>query len=211
MCRIVLFDLDGTLLDTSRLIMSSLVHAVKASGGDVDALTNFTWGRPLRDVLAELCAGQEQLAFTAYQDFYRRNQRMIGLFPGIEAVLEQLRRSGRRLAVVTNKGTKPARRDLRDHDLEQVFEVMVGREEVQYAKPHPEPVLTALQMLDEPVTAAKEAIMLGDTPWDMMAGRAAGTMTGGVLWGPDPEALRACEAADVLFRHPAELKEWLSQ
>ncbi len=208
MCRIVLFDLDGTLLDTSSLIMSALKHAVVVTGRDEEILTDFTWGRPLRDVLTELCAGQEQLAFTAYQEFYRRNQTKIGLFPDMGALVAELQQAGRRLAIVTNKSSWRAAEDLRDHGLERCFEVLIGREEVQCAKPHPEPVLTALDMLNESHDAAHEAIMLGDTPWDMMAGRAAGTMTGGVLWGPDPQALRSCEEADVLFRQPVHLREW---
>ncbi len=191
--------------------MSSLTHAVEVCGGDPDALSDFTWGRPLRDVLRELCAGNEQLAFTAYQDFYRRNQGMIGLFPGMGRVVEELHKAKYRLAIVTNKSSWRAQKDVRDQGLERYFEVLVGSEEVRYAKPHPEPVFTALDMLNEPETAASEAIMLGDTPWDMMAGQAAGTMTGGVLWGPDPEALRSCKEADVLFKQPSDLRTWLAQ
>lgn len=202
---VVLFDLDGTLLDTSSLIMKSLQHSITSTNSDPGGLEDFIWGRPLRDVLAEICPGRETLAFRAYQEHYRDYRHLVTPFPGIVEALHRLENDDHIMGVVTTKGTLPAREDLDRYQLRGMFRVLVGFDDVSRPKPHPEPVEKALKELG---AGAGDAIMIGDTPGDVGAGQAAGTLTGGVLWGPDTETLLRQSTPDVYFTHPGEIVDW---
>lgn len=198
----ILFDLDGTLLDTSALIEASLRYVLLTQGFDTEEIRHLTWGRPLREVLRELCPGRERAALETYQEFYRQNRHMVEIFPGIRATLDRLARAGYPMAIVTNKSSEPAREDLRSHQLTEFFSAFVGRGEVLHPKPHPEPVLQALEALS---ACPLETLMVGDTRWDMIAGRSAGVRTGAALWGPDPESIHSWGCADYSFHKPAEI------
>src|SRR2546428_10306389 len=98
----------------------------------------------------------------------------------VEAVLA-LRDQGKTLCLVTSKMRSGALRGLRVAGLEDAFPVIVGADEGTHPKPHPEPVLTALERLGAP---AAGAVFVGDSRHDVECGRAAGVKTAAVLWGP---------------------------
>src|SRR5438477_5624816 len=98
----------------------------------------------------------------------------------VEAVLA-LRDRGKTLGLVTSKMRSGALRGLRVAGLEDAFQVIVGADEVTHPKPHPEPVLMALERLGAP---ASGAVFAGDSRHDIECGRAAGVKTAAVLWGP---------------------------
>lgn len=198
----ILFDLDGTLLDTTPLIRASFSHVLQTLNMKPDGLQHIVWGRPLREVLAKMCAGMENEAFQTYQEFYRENRHMVDVFPGILQTLRQLKQTGVVMAVVTNKSSRPAREDLSRHHLEEYFSCFFGREDTIHPKPHPELVLRALSALS---ACPEETVMVGDTAWDMMAGRGAGVKTGAAMWGPDPEGLSAFGPTDYRFCAPQDI------
>src|SRR5207249_5736399 len=119
----------------------------------------------------------------------------------VEAVLA-LRDRGKSLGLVTSKMRSGALRGLRVAGLEDAFRVIVGADEVTHPKPHPEPVLMALERLSAP---AAGAVFVGDSRHDLECGRAAGVKTAAVLWGPFDRAHLADLEPDYWLETPADL------
>ena len=200
-----LFDFDGTLVDSVELILDSYRYATAQVLGETpsdDVLRGYI-GRPLSDVMPLLGGEQaEQLS-----DVYRahnatRHEALLAHYPGISELLAGLVEDGRTIGIVTSK-----RRDAVDLALDLLgittaFDVVVTYEDTDRHKPLPDPVLEALRRLEaEPV----DAIYIGDTAWDMRAGRAAGVLTAAVLWGVAGAEELAAEQPDLTFAAPAEV------
>jgi len=199
----VLFDLDGTLADTVDLILLSYRHTMETHLGEVPPEARFlaTIGTPLPIQLGDFAEDEAQRI--AMLDTYVRFQRsvhdeMVSPFPGARSVLAELRSRGTKLAVVTSKGTRIARRTMDVCGLLGTVDFVVCGDEVERGKPHPEPVLRALAALglsQDPRTA----IFVGDSPHDLRAGRAAGTRTAAVGWGPLERSVLEAETPDFFF------------
>ena len=190
-----LFDLDGTLIDSTELILESFHHTRLHHFGDrlPDAHWVRTFGTPLRDVFGSMARDSEHAArmITTYVDFNMlHHDEKIRPFHGIRPVLEALRSRGSRLAVVTSKIGNHARRGLEVAGLGNLFEFVVGAEDVRCGKPAAEPIRTALTRLNcEP----QDAVMVGDSPHDIEASHASGTTAAAIGWGPFAEpVLRKC-------------------
>jgi phosphoglycolate phosphatase len=200
----VLFDLDGTLLDTLPDIATALNRALIAEGYDALPLETvlegvgrgaavlverMTAGRPVDAATRErILAG----FFTHYESLHHAADAAVQPFPGVRECLDQLRERGYRLAVVTNKRRDLALRSLADGGVLDAFELVVGGDTCRERKPHPEPLLHALQQMGLPVEAA---LMVGDSSNDVDAARAAGipvvVVPYGYNGGEDPRTLPA--------------------
>lgn len=200
--RAVLCDLDGTLVDSRDGILRAFRHALAAEGLPAvpDDVVLATVGAPLPDAFARL-TGRPELT-ERLRAHYRACYEGVcvsgsSLAPGVAETLPRLaERAG--LAVVTTKGRHFPRKILDGHGVAHHFRVWVGADDVKNLKPHPEPVLLACDRLGVP---PREAAMVGDTPYDVLAGRAAGAFTVGVLGGhSDEAALRAAGADAVVAR-----------
>lgn len=187
-----LFDLDGTVLDTIGMIAESLRHALNLhlnDDPDHDTLVQGV-GTPLVqqfvDHATRLNHPITDPLIEAMVDTYREHNLAIHdhrahAFPGADALFTSLRNNGTRLGIVTSKPHDLARRGLRINELEHHFDYVVGSDDVERHKPDPEPVHKALNYFNAP---PNKAIFIGDSPHDMLAGRAAGVSTGAALWGP---------------------------
>lgn len=180
----VLFDLDGTLVDTVGLILSSMHAAFEGHPGRRP--TEAEWiagmGKPLRVQLAEFVA-PEQLEQVV--DRYRTHQqanhdRMTRAFEGAVEVVARLKGRGHAIGIVTSKFAQPAERTLRYVGLDPYVDVVVGADSVPRTKPDPFPVLHALERLGR---TPPRALFVGDSPHDIAAGNAAGIVTAAALWG----------------------------
>jgi pyrophosphatase PpaX len=189
----VLFDLDGTLLDTIGLIKASMRHALRTHLGwepDDAALVRGV-GTPLIEQVrhhGRVAAGRaldEVLVSRIAQTYIDHNlaghDATVAPYPGVADTLARLQARGVRLGIVTSKPNATARRGLRVCGLEGCFDLVVGMDDVARHKPDPEPVRFALDRLGVP---AADALFVGDSPHDMLAGRAAGVHTGAAMWGP---------------------------
>lgn len=197
----VLFDLDGTLADSVRLILDSYHHtlAVHRMAPRSDAFWLAGLGTPLTAQFAEWVDTPEQLEamIATYRNYnLSHHDAQVRPYPGVVEMVTRIRQGGFRTGLVTSKNRSGALRGLRVIGLEGAMEVVVGADDVSHHKPHPEPVHRALEQLG---TTAAGSIFVGDSLHDMYSGRQAGTDTGAVLWGP----------FDRQHLHPSAPDHWL--
>jgi pyrophosphatase PpaX len=209
--RGVLFDLDGTLADTVELILLSYRHTMRAHLGEAppDERWLSTMGTPLRDQLRAFArsASEAEAMLETYTTFQRTvHDQMVKPFPGAREVLKALRSRGCRVGVVTSKREAVAVRTLAVCGLDAAVEALVCAEHVQRGKPDPEAVYLALAALglgDD----ANQVVFVGDSPWDLRAGRAAGTRTAAVCWGACTLETLSLETPDYVLERLDELLE----
>ncbi len=182
----VLFDLDGTLLDSIELIVQAFRHMMIRHHGE--APDEAVWlrgiGTPLVEQIAELADGSAQAGemLRTYRAYCIENHdSTVSSYAGMPDVVRALEGRGMKLGIVTSKRQEGAQRGLLSMGLQDVFPVVLGVDDVKYPKPHPEPVLEALRLLD---ADAETAVFVGDSTHDMECGRSAGVRTAAVLWGP---------------------------
>lgn len=181
---IILFDLDGTLIDSTEAILESFKVAFETHGEAVpeSALIKAEIGHPLDAMFSTL--GVEEERVWDYVDAYKMHYRTIScqktvLLPYAKEAVELASRHAT-LGVVTTKTAKYSIELLEHLGLMHHFKVLVGREDVENPKPHPEPIHKALKAL--PVDA-KKVWMVGDTCMDMLSAKEANVIGVGVTCG----------------------------
>ena len=198
----VLFDLDGTLLDSVELIVESYRHTLAAHGlpprERADVLLGL--GQTLEDQFRRWY-GEDAPIDALVQTYIAHNRDVhddwVKPFDGLGAVVERLHNAGVPLAVVTSKRGAGARRGLAALGLTERFEVVVAGDDVARPKPDPEPVRLALRQLGDPDPA--RVVFVGDATHDVAAGRAAGVVTVAVTWGSGTrDALVAAEPTHLV-------------
>ena len=181
-----LFDLDGTLIDSIELIMSSFRHTMLTHRGAVPPDDDWRagFGRPLRPQLARYARDADEatrMTATYRAHNLEHHDRLVKPYAGIPRVVAELVGRGARLGIVTSKNRTAAGQGLRHCGLDGYFDMLVTSDDVTEHKPHPAPVLAALARLE---AQAAETVFIGDSPHDCEAGRAAGVSTAAALWGP---------------------------
>ena len=198
--RTILFDLDGTLLDSIPLILASFRHTVRAHGagpvGDDRWLESI--GQSLRSQLATIARDDAELEamMATYRDHYvAHHDDHVRAFPGVRDALTRLRARGVKMGIVSGKVRRGIERGLRHTGLAEYFDVLVGADDLAEHKPHPAPLLRAAEAI-----GAVDAVYVGDAPADMEAARRAGMQSVACLWGPFDRAV--LEADRYLTRVP---------
>lgn len=206
----VLFDLDGTLIDSGEIILSSFRHAtqtVLAREIPDEVLAAAVGGS---NIYEQMRAFDEERAEELVRVYREHNEPLhddLVAFEGIERVLDRLRAEGRQLGIVTAKRRKTVDLAFAILPLERYFDSVVTSEQTEHHKPHPEPVLTALDRLG---STPEEAAFVGDSPFDMGAGKAAGVFTVAVSWGKIHSVERLRETgADTVVHSPEQLLDVL--
>ncbi|MGH7702478.1 MAG: HAD family hydrolase [Gemmatimonadales bacterium] len=202
-----LFDLDGTLIDSIRLILDSYHHTLAAHG--LPPRSDEEWlrgvGTPLRVQFSPWGHDPELLeALVATYRAYNldHHDRMVSAYPGVPEALRAIRRLGRNTGLVTSKTREGARRGLRRVGLEDAMDVLVCADDVVNPKPHREPVDRAVASLHaDPETT----VYVGDSVHDLQSGRAAGVRTAAALWGPFSRSELTDSAPDYWLEGPEDL------
>ena len=205
----VLLDLDGTLLASRDGIITCLRAALRELGHEPDASEDLDWviGPPLPDVMARLLGGfgddRIEAAIVAYRGHYESSGMLHSpLFPGVPALMEQLKRSGRRVFLATSKPLHLARRLLELHDLTGYFDGFYGARPDDTGAEKPE--LIAELVAREAVDPA-HAVMVGDRRYDISGAHANGIRAIGALWGYGGREELETAGADALAESPALL------
>jgi pyrophosphatase PpaX len=205
--RVILFDLDGTLIDSGPIILASMQHATRTVLGReiaYEELAATVGGQGLVSQMRELDPDRVDELVQVYKEHNDPLHETLEAFGELLEILPRLRQEGRRLGIVTAKRHRTVQLALdRFPDLAEQFEVVVGYEDTERHKPEPEPVLAALERLEaEP----SEAAYVGDSPFDIQAAKAAGAFAIAVGWGGiHPVERLLAEEPDAFVRSPQEL------
>jgi pyrophosphatase PpaX len=203
----LLFDLDGTLIDSIDLILRSYRHTMMVHRGEEppDDIWMEGLGTPLSVQFRRWTDDESEIR--AMVETYRtynlaHHDELVRAYDGVVEQVLRLDAGGKTLGLVTSKMRGGALKGLRLVGIETAFDVVVGSDEVTHPKPHPEPVLLALERLGR---APADAVFIGDSRHDIECGRAAGVKTAAVLWGPfDRQHLEDLDP-DYWLERPADL------
>lgn len=198
----VLFDLDGTLVDSLPLIRHTYFKVFEEMAipwGNDDVMR---WiGRPLKDI-GEHFAGDEKVEefIERYQHHYHRNHdRFVSLFRGTLEMLKDLKKRKIKTGVVTSKGRPGTIRTVEFTGIGPYLDVIITAHDVEKHKPLPDPVYKALSHIG---IKPDEAVYIGDSHFDLEAGKAAGVRVIGVSWG-------ICSAGELVRYDPEGiLRAW---
>jgi pyrophosphatase PpaX len=202
-----LFDFDGTLVDSERLILASFRHATDTVLGATppDDVLRAGIGLTLEQQAHQLAGDRAQELFDVYVEHNRAfHSQLLLTFDGIPEMIGRLRQRGARLGVVTAKIRPTMELGFEHVPLEREwFEVLIAKEDTRRHKPHPEPLLLALDRIDGD---AGDAIFVGDSPFDIRAAHAAGVTAAAAAWGDifSRDVLMA-EAPEIVFDSPDQV------
>lgn len=178
----ILFDLDGTLIDTNELIIASFTYTVEKYGDrpySREEIIEFI-GPPLVDSLSKVNPDKVDEMIKAYREHnYANHEKYVKAYPDVVETVRSLKDKGLKLAIVTTKIHHTAELGLKIAGMEGIFDVIIGLDDVENAKPHPEPVLSAIDQLK---ANPMSTLMVGDNYHDIEAGQNAGVQTAGVAW-----------------------------
>lgn len=183
---IILFDLDGTLIDSTDAILSTFHHSfdVHETLHPSDEAIKALIGYPLDIMYAKLGISHDKVwdYVATYKERYRKiSTQQTLLLPCAQEAVQKASQIAT-LGIVTTKTGEYSQILMEHFDLMQYFSVLIGREHVQNPKPHPEPIFNALKDMD---THNKEIWMIGDTKLDLIAAKNANINSIGVLSGYD--------------------------
>jgi pyrophosphatase PpaX len=206
---VVLFDLDGTLIDSGPIILASMKHAslvVLGREPDEELVRAAIGGPGLVAQMRDLDPERVDELVDAYRAHNEPLHAELESFDGMLELLPVLREEGRTLGIVTAKRLRTVGLALdRFPILREATDVVIGAEDTQRHKPEPDPLLEALRRLD---ARPADAAYVGDSPFDVRAAKAAGIFAVAVGWGgihPDERLLR--EQPDALVHSAEELHD----
>ena len=175
--KAVLFDLDGTLIDTNNLIIQSFKYTLNKHLGkcpdDKEITSHF--GEPLIKTMENYDNEKSDLLFKTYLEYNAKvHDELIRGFKGVNEALENLKNNNIKLAVVTSKRKELAVRELKMFNLYDYFNTVVALEDTDRKKPFGDPAIKACELLD---VYPQESMMIGDSHFDILCGRNGGCKT----------------------------------
>lgn len=213
----VIFDLDGTIIDSIPIYFSlidivfqrlglplipqkTIIEAVK--DGD------FNWDIVLpdakKDQKDELINGARKIIYEIYPDMFGKGLKLI---PGAARILAEISANGKKIGIVTStpmEGIAYKLRPLKRHGIDELFEVIITADDVQQKKPAAEPLIECANLLG---ASLNKSVYVGDTRVDIRAGKAAGMKTIGVLTGFDDYETLKSENPDAIIDSLEQLPE----
>lgn len=208
----VLFDFDGTIMDTNNVILMSWQHTFRTleNREEDESILTATFGEPLEKTMMRFFPDIDaEKSIEIYRSFQRENfSQLITVFPGMKELVMKLKACGYRTGLVTSRLHSTAIEGLEKFDLKRYYDVIVTPEDTEKHKPDPAPVNIALEKLG---SKAENAVMLGDTLFDILCASNAGVKSVLVAWtlalaGKTKEEL-GDNAPDYIIDTPEELFE----
>ncbi|WP_112181837.1 MULTISPECIES: pyrophosphatase PpaX [Paraliobacillus] len=203
--RTILFDLDGTLIDTNELIIASFTHTLEKHSETPytrEQILSFI-GPPLYDSLQQVDPDNVETMVATYREHNLANHdKYVTAYPTVVDTIKTLKEKGYQLGIVTTKMRDTALLGLKLTGMEDAFDIVIGLDNVTNAKPHPEPIIKALtQLKANPL----HAIMVGDNYHDIEAGQNAGIKTAGVAWSIKGKEALAAYKPDYMLEEMRDL------
>ena len=203
----LLFDFDGTLLDTNELIIQSFLSVLgKRYPGRFmrEDVLHFI-GPSLKqtfDNIDENLSAELILEYRAWN--IEMHDQMVVEYDGVSETLRLLKARGIKMAIVSTKKQDIIQRGLKFMGIEDIFEIVIALDDVVNPKPDPEPILLALERLN---ATPQEALMIGDNSHDIEGGQNALVRTAGVSWTAKGEVYLATFKPTYMLHHISELLE----
>jgi HAD superfamily hydrolase (TIGR01549 family) len=200
MVKCVIFDVDGTLINTERAILLSLQQTVKEMTGKEHPLGDltFAFGIPGKKALAALEVPDVDQAMSRWVERSYDYASDVQLFDGIEETLSTLKEKGRMAGIVTSQAKRELGILLDHFHIQPYFDHVITFDDTEKHKPDPDPLFAFLKKAN---LSAKDTIYIGDTPYDQLSAKSAGIPFGLALWG----AKTTIPNADYVFNRPQEL------
>ena len=195
---VVLFDLDGTVVDSGGIILASMRHATRTVlGRDIadEALMAAVGGPGLEHQMRSFGPEHVEELIRVYREHNEPLHDELRSFLGMDDVLVALKEQGRKLGIVSAKRRRTVELAFANVEIGHLFDVVVGGDEHENQKPAPDLLLLALDRLE---ATRAEAAYVGDSPFDMQAARAAGMRAIGVTWGGIHERSALTDADDIV-------------
>lgn len=178
----LLFDFDGTLLDTNELIIQTFLHVLEPEFPGKftkDDMIPFI-GPSLMESFSTIDASKAEEWVQQYRVWnIEHHDELAREFKGVKSTLQALKGKGIRLAIVSTKRYESLMKGIRLLDIENLIEVIISMDDVKNVKPDPEPILLALKKMH---LRKEDVIMIGDNSHDILGGKNAGVKTAGVAW-----------------------------
>ncbi|MCK5053824.1 MAG: HAD-IA family hydrolase [Anaerolineales bacterium] len=204
--KAVIFDLDGTLIaskETARLALGDLLRKHNREAFSDEISQSFR-GMPTRQILSYIDPEQVDsllLEVVELENYYRDRS---SLYAGTLETLRALDKAQIQLAVVTSQAALEVEHVRAYFPLDDMIQVWVSADDILHPKPHPESLEKAM---DRMMVAKEQTLFVGDTHYDIMAGKLSGVHTGAALWGRNNAHDLLALDPDFLFNDPAEIQE----
>ncbi len=203
--RCVLFDLDGTLIDSIALIKASFQHATAEVLGEAlpDEVVLADIGMPLREQMRRIAPDRAEALVAAYRAHnIAHHDELLAEYPDVHEVVLELKGRGFALGVVTSKIGSSMHRGLERCGFEGLFDALVSADDVTVHKPAPDPVLEGARRAG---VDPGRCVYVGDSPHDVAAAKAADVPSIAVLWGASSEDVLRKSGPDALIARPSQL------
>lgn len=210
----VLFDYDGTIMDTNQVVIESWQHTFKTIEGKERPVEEIvkTFGEPLFITMAKVFPHMKvEDSVAIYRDYLHNHyDEMIEPFPGMVDLVKEVKARGFKTGLVTSRVAKTTISGLEQFGLMEYLDALVTYEDTDKHKPDPEPVLIGLEKLS---SKPSEALMLGDTNFDMECARNAGVVPVLVSWQMafTEEELKMPGGPDFIIEEPVDLFDVIKQ
>ncbi|MFP4077528.1 MAG: pyrophosphatase PpaX [Candidatus Izemoplasmataceae bacterium] len=197
----ILFDLDGTLIDTNEIIIRSYLYAFKKHLPEIDISRDRVIdhiGPPLDRIFSTYTSSpfKVKAMIETYREFYANNEfAHFKLYEGVTETLNTLHSQGYTLGIVTSKFLESARPSIEFFGLDRWMDAIITLDDVKHPKPDKEPVERALEALDNVDTA----LMVGDNTSDIESAKSAGILSAGVAWSIKGETVLKAANPDYML------------
>ena len=210
--KLIILDFDGTLADTRGLIVKTMQQTLEALGLEsrTDDQCAAMIGLPLKQAFTDLLPMKDEMGeqcVETYRRIFNENNALyvIPTFPNVLETLHQLKEKGYTLTIASSRSNRSLMEFVNDMRLNEVIPYVLGAEDVARAKPHPDPVLQTLEAFG---CKPEDALVVGDTWYDIEMGRRAGVRTCGVTYGNGTREELINAGADILIDDFGELMEF---
>jgi HAD superfamily hydrolase (TIGR01549 family) len=201
----IVFDIDGTLIDTEQAVLCGLQSMLKTDYGKEFSLKDleFAFGLPGSDSLPMFGIEDVQQANLRWNFFFQQFFHTAKVFDGIREMLVSLKEMNLQTGIVTSKTQNEFKHEFAPFGLADLFDYVVCSDQTEKHKPDPEPMLKFLEISG---ATPEQTIYIGDTVYDCRSAHRAGVKFGLAGWGSrHPERI----APDVTFRVPADIVGWV--
>ena len=209
-CDAVLFDMDGTILDTIPLITESFQYTfMKHLGYSLDeAEIRAGIGIPLERVFTQYSSEQAAIMMKTYTTHNIKHfDTHIGMFIGVYELIKKLRKLEIKVGVVTSKLLSSALGSMRQFDIIDMFDLIQGKESTLRHKPEAEPLLHAMAELN--LTDPSRVVYVGDSIHDLLSAKAAGCISAVVGWTQMPKDELKANKPDLWINQADDLYRWV--